>query len=206
MIVEECTSLSPVYPQLIPLNGSRSNKLSSQRVQSPKTSGVFNTLLKLLTDQRHQGLNQCQTPRLTALSYHIFTSLHYPNFISTLPACPWTGEEFVFRENNHYKITPKPLSLLCHMARPYGLNLHYKRGSAHVTMGRCEQSGPFSSCCVALDDTDCFHSALSSSGPKNMPDPHALLRKNVLDCASRHKPHYVSVKCEVSRGVGSVPR
>lgn len=33
-----------------------------------------------------------------------------------------------------------------------------------------------------------------------MPDPHTLLEK-----CSCHKPHYVSVKCEVSRGVGSVP-
>lgn len=34
---------------------------------------------------------------------------------------------------------------------------------------------------------------------------HTLCLKNVLHCASCHKPHYVSVKCEVSRGVGSVP-
>lgn len=31
-------------------------------------------------------------------------------------------------------------------------------------------------------------------------------KKNVLVCASRHKPHYVSVKCEVSRGIGPTPQ
>lgn len=35
---------------------------------------------------------------------------------------------------------------------------------------------------------------------------HTLCLKNVLDCASCHKPHYVSVKCEVSREIGPVPR
>lgn len=35
---------------------------------------------------------------------------------------------------------------------------------------------------------------------------HTLCLNNVLDCASCHKPHYVSVKSEVSRGAGAVPR
>lgn len=34
---------------------------------------------------------------------------------------------------------------------------------------------------------------------------HTLCIKNVLDFASCHKPHYVSAKCEVSRGDGPVP-
>lgn len=42
---------------------------------------------------------------------------------------------------------------------------------------RCEESGAIQLCCVTLDDTSRFHSPLSSSGPKNMPDPHTLLQK-----------------------------
>ena len=78
------------------------------------------------------------------------------------------------------------------MAWPHGLNLHYKTLAAH-----------------ARDEGDAMssqtHSALFPGSGICLNHTHALPEKNVLGRASRHKPHYGSVKCEVSTGAGAVP-
>lgn len=71
-------------------------------------------------------------------------------------------------------------------------------------MGRYEQSKPFSSLLWLRMIQAAFTVSSAATGLR-ICLTHTLCLKNVLDCASCHKPHYVSAKCEVSRGAGSVP-
>lgn len=71
-------------------------------------------------------------------------------------------------------------------------------------MGGYEQSKPFSFVLWLRMIQAVFTVSSAATGLRICLN-HTVCLKNVLDCASRHKPHYVSVKCEVSRGDGSVP-
>lgn len=87
------------------------------------------------------------------------------------------------------------------MARPYGLNLHYK-GSPCTWQWDAVKSQNHS----ALRMIQAVFTVGSAATGLRICLTHTLCLKNVLDCASCHKPHYVSAKCEVSRGAGTVPR
>lgn len=70
-----------------------------------------------------------------------------------------------------------------------------QRLAVHVTMGRDEQSQPFSSV-LWLRMMQAVLTVHSAALGLRICRTHTLCLKNVLDRASRHKPHYVSVKCE----------
>lgn len=90
------------------------------------------------------------------------------------------------------------------MARPYGINLHYK-DSPCTWQQNARKSSNHSALFCGSGWSRLFPKVSSAATGLRICLTHTLCLKNVLDCASCHKPYYVSAKCEVSRGFGSVP-
>lgn len=91
---------------------------------------------------------------------------------------------------------------LCHMARPYGLNLHYKDSSCTWQWDALNSQNHSA---LWLRMIQAVFTVRSAATGLRICLTHTLYLKNVWDCASCHKPHYISAKCDVSRGAGSVP-